>query len=510
MLKKILILLIGLLISGCANEKLITKIKLEGCQKCEISGEGLGGADLKDVNLSEAQLFKADLDQANLTEANLTKANLMSARLNYANLTSANLTEANLSKAELIGAKLEGINLNGANLHQAKMTGVSLKGANLTNANLTGADLNAVCDTTNIPTSIETLVVAVLKPLIVRCRYAQNKSDLSNANLTNANLTGTGLIFADLTNVNLTGANLTDADLSGATLDGANLTNANLSRAKLGDESVFIPQVKIAKTILCNTTLPDLKIDNSGCSKGKGGKKIEIAKTTPPNTAQPPKSKINAIATGTGFLFGSHDYIITNYHVVKGTSKVNVKFLNEETIEAKVVAKDTQNDVAILQLNKTPSVQFSEMKFGDSSNVRMGDQVFTIGYPSIGVMGVKPKYTEGVISSVTGIKDDPTVFQTTVPIQPGNSGGPLFNEEGEVVGLTTSSLSFNAIDILGAVPQNVNYAIKSSFVKNTINSVPKALLSNRGIVVTLKENNSRADFIEKLSKNVVLILGDVK
>jgi len=69
----------------------------------------------------------------------------------------------------------------------------------------------------------------------------------------------------------------------------------------------------------------------------------------------------------------------------------------------------------------------------------MGDKVFTIGYPSIDIMGFKPKYTEGVISAVTGIKDNPTVFQTTVPIQPGNSGGPLFNEKGEVVGLTTSS-----------------------------------------------------------------------
>jgi S1-C subfamily serine protease len=66
--------------------------------------------------------------------------------------------------------------------------------------------------------------------------------------------------------------------------------------------------------------------------------------------------------------------------------------------------------------------------------VRMGDEVFTIGYAHIGIMELKPKYTKGVISAVTGIKDNPNVFQTTVSIQPGNSGGSLFNEKGEVTG----------------------------------------------------------------------------
>jgi S1-C subfamily serine protease len=239
--------------------------------------------------------------------------------------------------------------------------------------------------------------------------------------------------------------------------------------------------------------------------------RIRTAESPPPqpSTPQPPKSKNVAIATGTGFLFGSQDYIITNYHVVKGTSEVTVKFTNGESINATVVARDTQNDIAVLKLTKSPSFQSREMKFGDSSRVRMGDKVFTIGYPHIGTMGLNPKYTEGVISAVTGIRDNPTVFQTTVPIQPGNSGGPLFNEKGEVVGLTTSSLSLLAIESMGAIPQSVNYAVKSSFVKNTISTIPEALLSNRGIVVVPTDSNSRSDFIEAISKNVVLILGKV-
>jgi S1-C subfamily serine protease len=229
--------------------------------------------------------------------------------------------------------------------------------------------------------------------------------------------------------------------------------------------------------------------------------------TSPQPVVQQPSVKQQVVSGGTGFLFGSQDYIVTNYHVVKGTSAVKVKFTNGESINAEVVGRDIQNDVAILKLTKSPSFQTREMKFGDSSMVRMGDEVFTIGYPHIGIMGLKPKYTKGVISAVTGIKDNPTVFQTTVPIQPGNSGGPLFNDKGEVVGLTTSSLSLLAIESMGAVPQNVNYAVKSSFVKNTISTIPEALLSNRGIVVVPTDSNSRADFIEAISKNVVLILG---
>ena len=85
---------------------------------------------------------------------------------------------------------------------------------------------------------------------------------------------------------------------------------------------------------------------------------------------------------------------------------------------AEVVARDTQNDISLIIYSwpcHLPSKN-REIKFGDSSRIRMGDKVFTIGYPHTRIMGFKTKYTEGVISSVTEIRDNPTVFQTTVPI----------------------------------------------------------------------------------------------
>ncbi|KMP12050.1 hypothetical protein UZ36_02245 [Candidatus Nitromaritima sp. SCGC AAA799-C22] len=136
----------------------------------------------------------------------------------------------------------------------------------------------------------------------------------------------------------------------------------------------------------------------------------------------------------------------------------------------------------------------------------MGQKIFTIGYPASNIMGEKPKYSEGVINAMTGIKDDPTFFQISVPIQPGNSGGPLFNDRGEVIGITTSTMSPLAINAIGAIPQNVNYAIKSSFVKNILSTIPELMLSNTGIVVTPNDSGkSLPNFIEQVSKNIVLI-----
>jgi len=225
-----------------------------------------------------------------------------------------------------------------------------------------------------------------------------------------------------------------------------------------------------------------------------------ISQITPESPERKP------VSGGTGFLFSSRDYIITNWHVVKGAGSIEVKFPGGEVIKAKVLAKDSQNDIAVLKLSQSPSTQIPDLNFGDPSKVRPGDKVFTIGYPASSILGKNQKITDGIVSSITGVEDDPTMFQITVPIQPGNSGGPLFNESGEVIGITTASLSLNAIRSLGAVPQNVNYAIKSSFVNNLLTTIPKALLSNRGIVVVPnKPGNSLADFFERVSNNIVLI-----
>ena len=222
-----------------------------------------------------------------------------------------------------------------------------------------------------------------------------------------------------------------------------------------------------------------------------------------------PKKKF--VSVGSGFVFSESNYAITNFHVIKNSSSIRAKFMTGETVEVKVVAKDIRGDIAILKLTDSTPYPVTRIKLGNSSQVRVGQKVFTVGYPAPNLMGERPKYSEGVINSMTGFKDDPAYFQVSLPIQPGNSGGPLFDERGEVIGITTASLSLLAIESMGAIPQNVNYAIKSSFIKNLISTVPdlmlsKLMLANRGIaVMPNKPKSSLPDFIEQLSKNILLI-----
>ena len=111
------------------------------------------------------------------------------------------------------------------------------------------------------------------------------------------------------------------------------------------------------------------------------------------------------------------------------------------------------------------------------------------------------------MNAISGLRNDPTVFQVSVQIQPGNSGGPLFNKSGEVIGITQSSLDPKVVlGTFGTLPQNVNYAIKSSYISALLPMLPQTLIASRGIVVVPSEPESTlANFIEKAKKNIVLI-----
>ncbi len=244
---------------------------------------------------------------------------------------------------------------------------------------------------------------------------------------------------------------------------------------------------------------------------------------TYPDLVSPPKSiipnlqpqfseeqvpgSVKGIYAGTGFMFSSRDYVITNWHVIRGMKSVKVKFLNGEKINAEVLLKDTENDIAFLKLEQSPQLPASGIRIGDSSKMRMGDEVFTIGYPAHWILGMNPKYTKGEVNALSGVSDDPRVFQVNVQIQPGNSGGPLFNSNGEVIGITQASLDPKvAMGTFGTLPQNVNYAIKSSYISSLLPMLPETMIASRGIVVVPADpENNLANFIDKVKKNIVLI-----
>jgi serine protease Do len=174
--------------------------------------------------------------------------------------------------------------------------------------------------------------------------------------------------------------------------------------------------------------------------------------------------------SGTGF-FITNNLIITNYHVIDKAKSIEVVYKNDQKIAATVIAKDPANDLAVLKI-KDIETPVSPLILS-STQAKNGDTVYTVGFPMPGVLGSQAKLSEGIINSVTGFKDDVRMYQTSIPIQPGNSGSPLINSKGQVIGVITASINaMRALMDTGAVPQNVNFAIKINYVNNLIGSLP--------------------------------------
>ena len=145
-------------------------------------------------------------------------------------------------------------------------------------------------------------------------------------------------------------------------------------------------------------------------------------------------------------------------------------------LPATLVKADKRNDLAVLKVTGTASrtFRFSALSLAAGSQTQLGQPVFTIGFPNPDVQGTEPKLTRGEISSLAGMKDDPRHFQISVPVQPGNSGGPLVDLNGNVVGIVSMRLGdLRALKLTGALPQNVNYAIKSSVLSRLLEGVPE-------------------------------------
>ena len=176
------------------------------------------------------------------------------------------------------------------------------------------------------------------------------------------------------------------------------------------------------------------------------------------------KAPDKAGGTGSGLIFSNSGLVLTNQHVIAGCKKFTVITSTGEKLPATLVASDVKLDVAVLRLTKPfKSTQFpAPPALVSSSRVKSGEKVFTIGHPLVGLLSTEAKYNEGSVSALSGMRDDRNVMQISVPIQPGNSGGPLANTQGEVVGLIVATVNGSALlrqqDILA---QNINFAIKA-------------------------------------------------
>lgn len=209
-------------------------------------------------------------------------------------------------------------------------------------------------------------------------------------------------------------------------------------------------------------------------------------------------------ATGTGFFVSPNGVIVTNYHVIEGASAIVVMdTFSGKSAKAEVLRKDPKNDIAVIKVNASSA---SYLVLGNGPTPRKGEDVIALGYPMIATQGQEQKATFGRVNAQSGGNGDERFLQMDAPLQPGNSGGPLLNNRGEVVGINTQTV--NAVFMLieqGVLPQNINYAVKIGYAVSAVRDV----LAGYGMQLPSGSGTtypSVADVVAAAEQAVVLII----
>ena len=192
--------------------------------------------------------------------------------------------------------------------------------------------------------------------------------------------------------------------------------------------------------------------------------------------------------TGTGFAI-SDGYVATNYHVVNGAKTIMVKGVNgnmDNAYKGYVIASDREHDLAIVQIVDKKFKGFDEIPYSLGKSVpEVGDNIFVLGYPMTKTMGNEIKLTDGIISAASGYKGDNSMYQISAAVQSGNSGGPLFDNKGNVAGIICAK---------HADAENANYAIKVSYLLS--------LIKSSDIGIKLPNNNIGSKSLSKQVKQI--------
>ncbi len=212
-------------------------------------------------------------------------------------------------------------------------------------------------------------------------------------------------------------------------------------------------------------------------------------------------SPSGSMSLGTAWPITS-DYVVTNNHVIAESKEIKLLDASGTEIKAHIVLKDEVSDIAILRVDNSnelpPALPLARR------HAELGAQVFTIGFPSTEILSNSPKLTRGRISSLKGLNNDPAVYQTTVPIQAGNSGGPLVNMKGEVVGVIRSMLGLvNKSDGELYLVQNASCALKIENLNMLLAQLPAT-----GPVGTrvLLNHESKEDVYRRIQDSMLMVI----
>lgn len=212
--------------------------------------------------------------------------------------------------------------------------------------------------------------------------------------------------------------------------------------------------------------MPPGAIPNPGNPNNPNAPRRKAPKITPPGGTE--EAPLRNLGQGSGFVFSADGYVLTNAHVVANADEVTVTLTDKREFKAKVIGSDQRTDVAVLKLE---AIGLPKVAIGDSDKVRVGEWVMAIGSP----FGFENTVTAGIVSAKTRDTGDFVPFiQTDAAVNPGNSGGPLFNIKGEVIGINSQIFSGGGGYI------GISFAIPINTAVDTANQIIKAGKVARG------------------------------
>jgi S1-C subfamily serine protease len=222
----------------------------------------------------------------------------------------------------------------------------------------------------------------------------------------------------------------------------------------------------------CVTKVKAAGVSNAGdfsAPKPAVAKPVAASATAPAeSTPSPPKSAKTVGKTGTGFVISSSGHVVTNNHVIdRCVGDIHGNLNGESPVALRVVSSDETNDLALLQAPGS----FKEVATIREKAIHSGDTVVAIGYPFHGLLTSDFTVTTGIVSSLSGIFNDTRYLQISAAVQPGNSGGPLLDTNGQIVGMVAAKL--NALKIAkatGDIPENINFAIKTGMIRDFLDN----------------------------------------
>jgi S1-C subfamily serine protease len=243
--------------------------------------------------------------------------------------------------------------------------------------------------------------------------------------------------------------------------------------------------VRIATSIENGTYVEEPRVratpQKKAVVKAKPEKTI-VAKAKPSGTTVDTDSEPQG-SSGTGFIVSKAGHVLTNNHVVRKCAEITVSRTGDVTRPAAILRTDVTNDLAVLKMDT--ALAADEIARFRTGSMRAGENIATYGFPLAGTLSASGNIVSGNVSSLAGLADDVRLLQISAPIQPGNSGGPLMDYTGAVVGIVNGKLNeLAAIEVAGSLPQNVNFSIKANVGMNFLDahSIPYETSSETAVI----------------------------